>query len=268
MKVYIIVDMEGLSGVARDSQCERGAYDFALAEQMYIADANAAALGALDAGAEGVFIAGMHGGGYLFPIDKMLNDKRVRYVMGRGVWPRYATLEDVGAVFLVGYHAKAGTPNAVLDHTWSPGVWQRLTLNGVEIGETGMDAAIAGHFGVPAAFVTGDDKVCAEARDLLGNIETVQVKEAVGRERAILLPPPVAQEMIREGAQRAFKRAAEIEPLRFEGPFTARLKLWMTANVDNVPVADGVHVRRIGAQTVQVTGANVLDVLQPLMAHF
>ena len=57
-------------------------------------------------------------------------------------------LDDTfGVVFFVGYHARAGTENAILDHTYSGKVVAHVELNGKPVGEIGLNAALAGYFG-------------------------------------------------------------------------------------------------------------------------
>ena len=89
-------------------------------------------------------------------------------------------LDGIGAVFYTGYHAKAGTPNAPLAHTWTGWV-NDVRIDGRSTGEFGINAIVAGHFGVPVALVTGDDKAVAQTRALLGE----QVVGVVGQGRAL-----------------------------------------------------------------------------------
>ena len=63
-----------------------------------------------------------------------------------------------GAVF-VGYHSCAGTEGGVLNHTMLGKEIQNIYLNGEPTGETRLNAAYAGHFGVPVLVVAGDAAV-------------------------------------------------------------------------------------------------------------
>jgi D-amino peptidase len=112
----------------------------------------------------------------------------------------------VDGVFFIGYHARNGTPNAVLDHTWSSKTVVNIWLNDILTGEFGLNGALAGHFGVPVILATGDQTACAQIVEQLGDLETAVVKQATGRFAAESLAPQVTQEMIYMAATRAVQR--------------------------------------------------------------
>ena len=263
MRVFITVDMEGISGVMLREQLTVGTPEYAEARHLLIGDANAAVEGALEAGADDIIVADMHSRGFHFPLDKL--HLQARYLMGGGHWPRFPFLEGSDALLMVGYHALSGTESAVRDHTMSSLHWQDLWVNGHQFGEVGIDAAIAGFYDVPVMLVTGDDKVCAEALDLLGKIETAEVKQAVGRHRALLLPPPVAQGLIREKTRRAVERIGEVEPLRIPGPVEVKLRYSGTDLAERHPF-DGKSIVRLDGRTVLFKGQDILDALRFVLA--
>lgn len=263
MKIFITVDMEGISGVVLSEQLSIGTPEYAEARHLLIGDANAAVEGALQAGADDVIVADMHSRGFHFPLDRL--HPQARYLMGGGHWPRFPFLEGADAMFMIGYHALSGTEGAVRDHTMSSADWQDLSINGRKLGEVGIDAAIAGSYGVPVLLVTGDDKVCAEARGLLGDIETVEVKQAVARHRALILPPDVAQELIRQRARRAVERIGEVEPLRIPGPVEVRLRYAGTDLAERHPF-DGERIIRLDGRTVLFRGQDIMDALRFALA--
>ncbi len=263
MRIFITVDMEGISGVVLPEQLTVGTPEYAEARHLLIGDANAAVEGALEAGADEVIVADMHSRGFHFPLDKL--HPRAKYLMGGGHWPRFPFLEGADAMFMVGYHALSGTESAVRDHTMSSAHWQDLWVNGRKFGEVGIDAAIAGFYLVPVMLVTGDDKVCAEARELLGDIETAEVKQAVARHRALILPPAVAQELIRQRARRAVERIGEIEPLRIPGPAEVKLRYASTDLAEKHPF-DGEWIIRLDGRTVLFKGRDILDALRLVLA--
>ena len=204
MKVYISVDLEGIGGVVRPAQVKTGASpDYEKTREWAAQEVLAVCAGATDAGATEIWIKDAHDRGTnlrwdAFPASTRLICGRTRPARFPGLDSRFA------ALFLVGYHAKAGTENAVLDHTWDEGM--RFFLNGREIGEIAFDAAIAGSFGVPCALVTGDDKTAAEAREFLSAVETVIVKEAVTAQGAVCYPQSEVLRRLREGAWSATRR--------------------------------------------------------------
>ena len=111
----------------------------------------------------------------------------------------------VDAAVFVGYHARAGAPNAILSHTWSGNV-AKVWLNGEEVGEIGLNATVCGHFQVPVILISGDQTACAEATELLGEVETAAVKRATSRLAAECLAPEAAQQVIYSAATRAIHR--------------------------------------------------------------
>jgi D-amino peptidase len=91
--------------------------------------------------------------------------------------------QGVDAVMFVGYHARIGTQNAILEHTWSDERVANLWINDRLFGESGLNGAVCGHFRVPVIMVSGDQAVCSEAQEIFGEVETAVVKWAAGRFR-------------------------------------------------------------------------------------
>ena len=220
MKLLISVDMEGVSGVVSPDHTSSGHKAFERFRKLMTADVNAAVEGALAAGADQIVVNDSHASmtniliEELNPAAELISGAPKPFSMMQGIGP------DVDAVFFVGYHARAGTAAAVLAHTWS-GAVSSVHLNDHLVGETGLNAALAGAHGVPVVLVTGDQAVAAEARALLGEIETVVVKQAIARSAAQCLHPAVAHERIREGARRALGLA--VSPLVIPPPITLQL---------------------------------------------
>ena len=123
-----------------------------------------------------------------------------------------------------------------------------------------IDAAIAGAHGVPVGLVTGDDKACAEARDLLGNVETAQVKQALGRHAARMLSPRRARDLLHTHARRAVQRAREFTPYAVPAPVTVRIRYNSTDLVDRI-YFDGGGCSKIDSRTVEYRGEGVLETL-------
>jgi D-amino peptidase len=144
---------------------------------------------------------------------------------------------------MVGMHAMAGTPDGVLSHTVSGQAWQNLRFNGTLVGETGINAALCGHWGCPVLLVTGDRAVCREGRELLGDgLTTVEVKVGLGRFSARNVPAVRAREMIEDGAKRALKDLKAVQPYdpgspcEIEIEFTSPDRLEEYRNRKNVEV--------------------------------
>lgn len=223
IRVYISVDLEGIGGVVRPEQVDPNHPTFEQTRLWATEEVLAVMEGAKQAGAEEFYVKDSHARGinllwHKFPIDTLL-------VAGRTRPDRFPLLDRAfTALFLVGYHAKAGASQAILPHTWNEGM--RLWLNEEEIGEIGIDAAIAGSYGVPVAFVTGDDATAQEAASLLPGLETVVVKKALTSEGGILYPTEKVLGLLRTGARIALEKLLQGNgpaPYIPQSPYTLRV---------------------------------------------
>ena len=247
MKVYMTVDMEGATGICYREQCQRDNPLYVEGKKLLLGDVNAAVQGAVEGGATEVFVADVHGGSlHLSPSEIHPQAKLVHGQYG----PRFPYLdESIDVMFIIAYHARAGTKWAVLEHTGSSTTTFRIVVNGQEVGEVGMDAAVAGDARVPVVLLTGDEKVCAEAKELLGDIEAVTVKYGIGRHRALCLPPEKTGLMIREAAKRSLALKDRIKPLSFEAPIEVVTTLKHTEYADGIAARPGVE--RVDGYTVR-----------------
>jgi len=255
MKVFISADMEGATGVVAWVQTEPKYPAYEAARALMIGDVNAAIAGAFEGGATEVIVNDSH--------DVMLNlplaqiDPQARLLSGpEKPLSMVEGVQGCDRALFIGYHARMGTQKAVLDHTYMTHC-HRVWVNDIEVGETGINAAVAGHFGVPVALVTGDEAVCAEARELLGEVETAAVKEARGRQSALCMPQSATRELIREGARRATSGAGPFRPFRPAGEpaFTVEF-------ADSQQAARaGLYrkARMLDGRRVQVLGEDILE---------
>src|ERR1051325_9946590 len=204
MRVLIMYDMEGVSGIVVWEQVEGGKPMYEEGRRLYTEEINAAVRGAKAAGATEIVAVDCHGAGGSWNFNSFvpdLLDEDCTWV-AHHAWSSYTDLLEQGcdAALFVGMHAMAGTPDGVLCHTVSSEAWHNLYFNDTRVGETGINAAVCGHWGCPVALVTGDAATCREARALLGeNLTTVAVKEGLTRYSARQIPPVRARRMIEEG---------------------------------------------------------------------
>lgn len=220
MKILISADMEGVCGVTswvqvmppEFGQEPSSTAEYERARARMTREVNAAARGAFAAGASEVIVNDSHDGmRNLIPEDL---HAEVRFISGsdKELGMMQGLQEGVDGVFFVGYHAKAGTPAAPLAHTWT-GYVSDVRLAGTSTGEFGLNAVLAGHFGVPVLLVTGDDKAVAQVQGFLGEgVRGVVVKEGYSTFSAIHLHPERAQALIEREAERAVRSAAEATP--------------------------------------------------------
>jgi len=251
MKVYVSVDMEGVTGLTDPEEMHAGGRGYERGCELMTGDANAAVDGAYAAGAEAVVVNDAHGSTKNLRID--LLDPRATLIRGPGKPMRMAEGLTAGfrAACFVGYHARAGGQHGVLNHTWMGKEIQNVYLNGELCGETRLVAGFAGFLGVPVVLVTGDEAVCEEAREVLGDVETVAVKRGIDKFAAELLPPGVAQRRIREATVRALNRLADFRPYTVEPPFTLGVEWNSTAIAAGCAIIPGT--RQVGPRHTEFT---------------
>ncbi len=257
-KIYIMTDMEGISGIREPVQCNRDHPAWQSARRLLVGDVNAAIAGAFDGGADEVLVNDGHGGGFNFLLEEM--DPRATYERPNGARDYLPGLDETTAgVFQIGAHAMAGTLGGFLDHTQSSVHWFEYCIDGRPCGEIAQVGAGAGHYGVPMLLVTGDAKACEEGQRFFGDIETVVVKEAISRNRARCLHPQRARDLIRQAAKRAVGLMHSIEPWRLEPPIEVTLTYTRHDYADQVARNPGVE--RLDARTVRKVVQRGIDVL-------
>ena len=235
MKILIAVDMEGVTGVTTWDQVTPGHPEYARFRKLMTQDVNAAIRGAYEAGADEAIVADGHWNASNILIEEL--DPRAR--LNSGSPSPFSMMqgidESVNGVFFIGYHARNGSTEAVLDHTWSSKTVANVWLNDILTGEYGLNAAVAGHFGVPVIMVSGDQTACGQMAELLGNVETAIVKQASGRFAADCLPPQVTEDMICLSAKRAVERLAggnTPDPFVLDMPITVAVEFFTSDMAD------------------------------------
>jgi len=217
VRVHVISDMEGVAGIVKWQQTTGGEKAYDEGRVLYTEEINAAVRGAKAAGATEIVVMDCHGAGGAYDFNSLvpeLLDPVCEYVVQQE-WTEYTAFLESGcdAALFVGMHAMAGTADGVLSHTVSGQAWQNLRFNGRLVGETGINAALCGNWGVPVLLVTGDRAVCTEARELLGErLTTVEVKEGLGRFSARMQTPARARQLIEEGARLALSDLKSVAP--------------------------------------------------------
>lgn len=216
MKVFIAADMEGITGVESIHDVTLGLAGYDLFRGVMAADVNAVVDGAFRGGADEVVVADGHALQFnLRPADV---DPRATLKSGGADLVQFKGLtDDVDAVLLVGFHAKSGTPDGILSHSFLSSFLD-IRLDGRSVGEAEFAAYLLAARGIPVVFLSGDDTTIAQTRPVLGeDVEYVEVKQATGRMSARHLPPDESRRLLAEGAARAVARVAAgvrpIEPL-------------------------------------------------------
>lgn len=267
MKILIAADMEGVTGVVNWEQVTPGHAEYERFRRLMTGDVNATICGAAAAGATEFIVSDGHAGNRNLLIEAL--DPRARLNCGSPAPLSMVQGVDepgVAAALFIGYHARAGAQPAVLDHTWSLSVLN-VWLNGLLVGEIGLNAAVCGHFGAPVVLISGDQTATAEAVELLGQVESAVVKLARGQQAAECLPPEVAQARIFEAAQRAIERVKTDQsppPFRLEPPITVAVEFVESVQADRAALLPGSH--RLQERQVEVEAADMLMVYQAFRA--
>ncbi len=247
LKVFLSADMEGVAGIVAMDQLGPPGPDYEWARHLMTAEVNTAIAAAFDAGATDVLINDGHGSHTNIHADEM--DQRASLITGTPAPLGMAEGIDssFGAVICIGFHARASTAGAVIDHTYTLSIVD-MTLNGVSVGEYGMSAAVAGYYGVPVVFISGDSAVAEQARTFIPGIETVITKDAFTRYTARTISPQASRTAIAAGVRKALARRNEIHPVHVATPITLAAEFTNTGYADNVAMIPGA--RRTGPRTV------------------
>jgi D-amino peptidase len=266
MNVYVSVDIEGITGVVHSDMMSAAGREYDRGRRLMTNDANAAIEGLVQAGADYVLVCDGHG-----PMRNLFFEDMhpgAHLLTGSGDAKDHCQLEGADsrafdAAVFIGYHAMAKTAKAIHPHTIAGAAVAELRINGMPHGETGLNAAVLGSLGIPIVLVTGDATTMAEARGQLGDgIETVAVKEAVGRNAAICRPPSATLPEITAAAERALDNRANVAPydpgtpLRLEVDFLNMLQCDRAARI--------AGVEQLGPVTVSMPGSRAWDQYQTL----
>ena len=263
MKVLIACDMEGISGVVNWNQVTPSHPEYQRFRRIMTADVNAAVEGASASGADEIVVTDGHWFGTNLLIEEL--DPRAR--LNTGSPSHFSMVQGadggVDAALFIGYHARVGTLHAILDHTWSNERIANLWLNGRLTGEFGLNAALCGAFDVPVMMVSGDQSVCAEAREASPEVLTAQVKVAAGRTAASCLPLEQSRELLRKTAAAAidlFKKGKGAKPLKLIPPIDVTVEFINTFMADQAAVFPGSQ--RLDGRRVSVSAATMPDAYQ------
>jgi D-amino peptidase len=258
MNIYIMVDAEGISGIHDREQVMPSGTRYQEGRELMVKDINACVEGCKEAGVDKVYVRDAHSSGNNVVWSK-LTGLADYYIIGYTGQDRFPGLEDCDGVILLGYHAMAGTPGAILEHTMSSASVQNYWINGRKVGETAVDAAIVGDKGKPVIMVSGDDKVCKEARELLPNVVTAEVKKGITWKGGMLLPPDKAYNLIKEKTKEAVARLTEQKPLVFEKPIRLRVEV-IERSLLPLPY-EKPYMKIIDGRTYEVEGATMEEAL-------
>jgi D-amino peptidase len=266
MKVWMSLDMEGVAGIVDWEQCRQGNPAYALGCELLQAEVNAAIGGAIAGGATEVVLNDSHG--RMANLDPRRIAGGARYLSGRHkpLYMMQGLDSSFDAVFFVGYHGSISGRPSTMSHTYNPEVFSAARVNGREVGESGINALVAEHHGVPIAFVTGDRVTWDETEPFATGAAYVVTKESITRASALSLHPDESCRQIAAGAKAAVERVAAGE-VRLPGisrPATLELEFQTADMADVATWARGVV--RTAERAVQIEGEDLLDVFTSFVA--
>ena len=259
-KIFISVDMEGITGVVQPSQLGPTGFEYGKAREWMTAEAKAAIEGARAAGATSFVLADSHGNAQNLLIDQLPEDVRIVRGFPRPLSMMQGIDATFGAAVFIGYHASEMTIDAVRGHTFSSAKLLGVTLNGTEVSEGLFNAAIAAHYGVPVVFVSGDRKAVEQMQGGIAGIGGAIVKEALGYHSASTVTPARGQAMIRDGVRTALSRRIAIHPYSVRTPIDLEVGFKLTLDAERAAYIPGLS--RSGAHTVRGTYPDIIQVVR------
>jgi D-amino peptidase len=258
LKVYISADMEGVAGAVTGDQLGPGGFEYARFRRFMTNEVNAAIAAAREMGATEILVSDSHGNGENLLVEELPQD--IQLVRS---WPRPLMMmegidDTFDAAIFIGYHASTSNVEGVRAHTISSANLTKVRLNGVEMMEASINAAIAGDFGVPVVMISGDDAVVDEAHRIIGDMEGAVVKWNYGFHSARTILPEASYSLIGERVRAALGRLDDFEPYRMEGPVELEIsfKNYMPAEL----LAYLPNVDRVDAHTIRFVGRDMTEV--------
>lgn len=256
MKIYVMTDMEGIGGINTSEQLVSGRAAYAEGRALLTREINKVARFLKEEGVDEVIVQDGHGSGTNVIWEKLSDD--IDLCITGAVKTRYhESVKDADGVILLGYHAMAGTANALLEHTMSSLRIQNVWFNGEKSGETAIDAGVLGDMGIPVIMVSGDDKVCAEAKKLLPWAELACIKYSMGLMTTAMLPPEKSDKVLKNAIHGAITRIKEMKPYIMSKPVKCKVELVERQPVPNP--TNKVSIEIEDARTFTVTADTVFD---------
>jgi len=258
LKIYISADMEGITGVVTGEQLGPTGFEYARFREFMTNEVVIAITAARAAGATEVLVSDSHGNGQNLLIEKLPPDVQVVRSWPRPLMMMQGIDASFRGVLFIGYHSSTTNLEGVRAHTISSAKLTDLRLDGVSMPESGLNAAIAGSFGVPVLFISGDDACVKEAKTLLGDVEGGIVKWASGFHSARTLTPDAACQVIKDGVTRALGRLRDFKPFTVKAPVQLELAF---KNYRPVEVLSYLPiVERISSHSIRFTGKDIVEV--------
>lgn len=258
IKVFLSVDMEGIGGVVTSEQLGPTGFEYAKFREYMTAEALAAIAGAREAGATEFVVADAHGNMQNLLIDRFPAGVTIIRGSPRPLMMMEGIDSTFSAAMFIGYHSATTNPQGVRAHTISSATFAAVRLNGQPMSESGINAIIAGSFGVPIVMVSGDDQAVGEVQKLTGNVEGAVVKRAISFHAAAVMTPEASQALIRAKAKAAVLRLKEFKATPARGPFQLELTYKSYTPAEMMSYLPGTE--RVDAHTIRFRAASIVDI--------
>jgi D-amino peptidase len=213
-KFLVMTDIEGVTGVTSFEQAEKSQFG----RDMLMHDLKAVLRGIEDEGCEAI-VYDMHTDGRNVDVSEI----KSAVVAGKPILPNLwrGVGDGVDGLFLLGLHSMQNVEGACLAHSYLK-EYDEIYINGVLLGEIGVEAALAGERNIPLVFVSGDNIGCLEAEKLADGVVTCAVKQSLSADSALCLSPSVTEKLLYEKAREAAR--AVVKPLKFGSPYEIKIK--------------------------------------------
>jgi len=241
MKLYLSVDMEGLWGVSSPEQITPGGREYQRGRTLMTQEVNLVIDLLYSHGVETILINDSHGTMDNILIEEL--DQRVSLISGndKPLGMMEGIDESFDAALFIGYHPRAMSEKGIFDHTYSGKLIQDVTVKGQSLGESGLNARLAGAYDVPVIFISGDDTLCEQVNEEIGDIETLAVKRTISRYCAEHCSKDTLEADYREKISNAIRRLQTIQPVKVEGPVNAEVAFKESVMTEGVLLHRGIE---------------------------
>ncbi len=266
LNIFISFDLEGISGVTSWKEMRKDSPDLLRVRKIATQEVNSAIRGARKSSLEigEILICDSHASGENLLIEEL--ESGIELIKGtqRNYFMMEGLNRDFDVVFFIGYHAMAGTFEGMMDHSYSSSLIYNIKINGQYVGESEINAAIAGHYGVPLGLVSGDDKLVQEVKNFFGPlVETVITKRSISRFCAKCKHPSDVQKEIQLKAERVMKKINRLKPFKFKYPINAEIEMINSLFGDAIGSLPGL--KRVSARKFLFKSKDILAFYRTLM---
>jgi D-amino peptidase len=256
MKVYISADMEGITGINGLQFIFDREVEYSRGRTLMMHDLNAAITGAVEAGATEILVNDAHGSMRNLQIEDLHEAADLITGFPKNQLMMAGLDASFDAAMFIGYHPKDGS-EGILSHTIMGSVIRDVVINGKSYGETGICAAMAGHYDVPVVMVSGDNMLKEEARDLMPDIPFVTTKHVLSGCAAKMLHPKRTEKMIREQARLSLVDMGSASVFKLSEALDMEVTVKDPVQADVIEVVPGLQ--RTGATTVAYAAKDIIQ---------